>query len=333
MKKYLFSLPAMLILILDSKTAIAGGQEGIELCLRTVIPSLFPFILITQYLCGNLTGQNLKILHPLEKLCRAPEGSGGLLITGFLGGYPVGASSVYSAWKSGQLTDSQGQRMLGFLNNAGPAFVFGIGAALFTNPLVTWTVWLSHILCAIFTAMLLPGEKQTSQIADVPREATMVQCLKHTILVLAQVCGWVIFFRMILAFLFSFLGSGTPLEMRAVIAGALELTNGSLLLQTIPQEWARYLMFTLFLNMGGLCVAMQTMSVVGELGIGMYWRGKLMQSLLGALFSVMLLPALFPLSHAFTRAAYLAAIPVLGLAVLLWGKYLKNSWHFEKIGV
>ena len=332
MKKYLFALLAMLVLILCSKTAIAGGQEGIEICLRTVIPSLFPFILVAQYLCGNLSGQNIKILHPLEKLCQVPDGSGGLLITGFLGGYPVGASSVYSAWKSGQLTEAQGQRMLGFLNNAGPAFIFGMGTALFSNPLIPWVVWGSHILCAVFTAMLLPGEKRPSQIENKPGEVTLVHCLKNTIQVLAQVCGWVILFRMMLAFLFSIPGGVTP-EIKATVAGTLELTNGCLLLQTIPEEWVRYLLLTLFLNMGGLCVAMQTISVVGELGIGMYWRGKVMQSLLGSLLSVLLLPILFPHTHAFTPAAYMTVIAGFGFAGLLWKKYLKNSWHFAKIGV
>ena len=40
----------MLVLILDSKTALAGAREGIDLCIRTVIPSLFPFFLFFVYI-------------------------------------------------------------------------------------------------------------------------------------------------------------------------------------------------------------------------------------------------------------------------------------------
>ena len=237
-----------------------------------------------------------------------------------------------SAWKRGQRTKSQGRRLLGFLNNAGPAFIFGMGEALFANPLIPLVIWASHIICTVFTAMLLPEEKDAPQIETSPRAVTLVHCLKNTIQVLAQVCGWVILFRMILAFLFSILSSATP-EIKAAVAGTLELTNGCLLLQTIPQEWVRYLLFTLFLNMGGLCVAMQTISVVGELGIGMYWRGKVMQSLLGSLLCVLLLPLLFPNAQAFSHTTYMAVIAGFGLAGHLWKKYLKNSWHFAKIGV
>ena len=106
-----------------------------------------------------------------------------------------------------------------------------------------------------------------------------------------------------------------------------------MLLQTIPEEWVRYLLLTLFLTMGGTCVAIQTISVVVELGIGMYWRWKVMQSLLGSLLSVLLLPILFPHTHIFTPAAYMTVIAGFGFAGLLWKKYLKNSWHFAKIGV
>ena len=34
----------MLILILDTKTAILGAQNAIELCIFSVIPSIFPFL-------------------------------------------------------------------------------------------------------------------------------------------------------------------------------------------------------------------------------------------------------------------------------------------------
>ena len=35
----------MLVLILDGKTALLGMRDGLEICLWTVIPALFPFLL------------------------------------------------------------------------------------------------------------------------------------------------------------------------------------------------------------------------------------------------------------------------------------------------
>ena len=55
----------MLLLILDSKTAVTGAWDGIELCLRTVIPSLFPFFIISAALTSSLAGMKLPLLRPL----------------------------------------------------------------------------------------------------------------------------------------------------------------------------------------------------------------------------------------------------------------------------
>ena len=40
----------MLALILDGRTAIEGARQGIGLCLRTVIPSLFPFFVLSIHM-------------------------------------------------------------------------------------------------------------------------------------------------------------------------------------------------------------------------------------------------------------------------------------------
>ena len=42
----MFLALGLLILILDGKTAYNGAVDGIELCLKTVIPALFPFFVI-----------------------------------------------------------------------------------------------------------------------------------------------------------------------------------------------------------------------------------------------------------------------------------------------
>ena len=47
---------AMLALILDSKTALLGAQSGLDLCVRTVIPSLFPFFVISILLTAPFGG-------------------------------------------------------------------------------------------------------------------------------------------------------------------------------------------------------------------------------------------------------------------------------------
>lgn len=91
----------MLALILDGRTAIEGARQGIGLCLRTVIPSLFPFFVLSILLTSSLLGSSLIVLRPLGRLFGMPEGAESLLIPAFLGGYPVGAQNVAAAFRSG----------------------------------------------------------------------------------------------------------------------------------------------------------------------------------------------------------------------------------------
>ena len=57
----------MLVLIFDGKTAISGAIDGIELSLYVLIPSLFPFFLLTMLLTGALSGQALPRFMPLAR--------------------------------------------------------------------------------------------------------------------------------------------------------------------------------------------------------------------------------------------------------------------------
>ena len=122
---------AMTLCILDAKTVLQGATNGIELCMRSVIPALFPLLTCSTYLTGNLGIFSSSLLRPVGKLCRIPSSCVGILITGFLGGYPTGAQAVAQAYESGSISKETASRMLGFCNNAGPAFIFGILSTIF----------------------------------------------------------------------------------------------------------------------------------------------------------------------------------------------------------
>ena len=54
----------MIVLILDAKTALSGAREGIDLCMRTVIPALFPFFICI--LLSFLSLQQIQLSRSLQ---------------------------------------------------------------------------------------------------------------------------------------------------------------------------------------------------------------------------------------------------------------------------
>lgn len=284
----------VLLLILDSRTAIAGAQGGIELCLRSVIPSIFPFIVLTGMLSATVCGANLRFLRPLGKLLGIPKGSEGLFLTGILGGYPTGALAVHQAWQSGHLHKRDAQRMTAFCSNAGPAFLFGILGSTFPNNGMLWVLWVIHIASAILVGIVMPGKSNETCAVSATKIPTLAQSVKNAVVTMGYICGWIVLFRMILAFCDRWFLWLLPEAARVSFYGILELANGCLTVDSLPSLGARFVLCSGMLAFGGICVFMQTASVTGRLGTGFYLRGKVLQTVFSILLGWLIQWLLFP---------------------------------------
>jgi len=267
----------MVVLILDAKSAISAASEGIMLCIRTLIPALFPFFIFSSLLTSSLTGNNTSFLRPLEKVCRLPKGCGSLLIVGFLGGYPAGARCVAQAANEGKISYEDGARLLPLCNNCGPSFLFGIIAAMFPEHRDVWILWLIMICSTILTARLFPGDacKQAGDMSETG--TTVIEAVESAVRSTGVLCGWVIIFRIILSFMYRWLFPFFPDALSVLLTGLMELANGCVALGTISDYKLRFLICAVMLSFGGLCVTLQTKSVSGNLSFRYYFPGKLLQ--------------------------------------------------------
>ena len=269
----------MLVLILDSRTALVSAQAAMELIVRTVIPSLFPFFFLSVLLASSGEIGSVFLFRPICTLFRIPQECAYLLIPAFLGGYPAGAQSIGTAWEHGQLSKETAERLLGHCCNAGPSFLFGILAAYFTEWWMCWSIWGLHILGAIAAAWMIPSgpflmdsRTTTSHTKSVP------EVLAASLGITANVCGWLLLFRVLIGFLDRWLFWRLPVSLQVVLAGFLELTNGCCMLGMITDIRLRLILCTVMLSLGGMCVFLQTKSVSKALSIRWYVLGKCIQA-------------------------------------------------------
>lgn len=276
---------AFLVLILDAKTALSGAAEGIRLCLQTVIPSLFPFLFISIMLTSTLTGHSIPILRPLCRLLRIPEGAESILLIGLLGGYPVGAQCVAEATRNGTISRENGCRLLTFCSNAGPAFIFGIGSNLFQDSWMCWALWGIHIISALLVGLLTPGFQEPATTTSTSSNCNMTKALQRALRVMATICGWVVIFRVLITFCEHWFLWLLPVWIQCLICGMLELTNGCCMLAQIGDMQTRFILCSVFLSFGGLCVTMQTYSVTEGIDASLYLPGKIKQAVVSALMA------------------------------------------------
>ncbi len=274
----IFAALGILVLIFDAATALVAAQEALQICIRVVIPSLFPFFVLINLLSSSLSGMRLRWLSPLEKLLQIPAGSGGFYLCGLLGGYPTGAQMIHTAWRSGTLDRRTAQQMLAFCSNAGPAFLFGMIGPMFSDLSTVWIIWLIHIASSVLVGFICRNKSENLPLSLQKVPISLPHALRRAVEVIAYVCGWVILFRVLIGFLSRWFLWCLPIELEVAITSLLELANGCTSLRYIDNEGLRMIVASATVNFGGICVLVQTASVTPGLKISSYTKGKVLQT-------------------------------------------------------
>ena len=283
----------MVFLILNAKEASVFAADALTLCTASLIPSLFPFMFLAIVLNSALSGYRFRSLRIVKSLCRIPEGSEILFLLGVLGGYPVGAQLIANTYYRGNLKKEDAQRMLGFCNNAGPSFIFGVIGPLFHSITVPALLWTIQITSALITGAVLKGDSNTAIKENCRSKISITDTLEKSVKSMGLICGWVILFRIAAGFLQQYLSTHIPIDILTIITGLLELTNGCIALYGIKNSGLRFILASIFLTLGGMCVLLQTASSIKTLNIKTYIIGKSIQGIISIVLAYIIQRLIF----------------------------------------
>ncbi len=307
----------MSILIFDSGCAARSAADAIGLCLRTVIPALFPMLVLSSWLTPRLSSFRIPWLARLLKL---PQGAEGFFLLGLVGGFPTGAAVLSQAVSSGSLSRSDARRMLGFCNNCAPAFLFGILGTILGDLRLGIAVLLLQAMAALTVGMLWPGG--SDGVYPPPGAAvSFPQAVRKGVSGLVNICAWVILASVLTGFMKRWLFPLLPDVVGVVLTGMLELTGGCLALDTISSPSMRFVLGCFFVSFGGLSVLAQIHAFASPAGIetGTCVLQKLCQGLLAAVFAILYLRFGIP-------GLILAGIlPLMKKAVEIWHPLVYNT--------
>ena len=218
--------------------------------------------------------------------------------------------------------------MLAFCSNAGPAFLFGILGSQFPQFWMLWLLWGIHILSALLVGVMLPGKNNFEASAPSLTAPTLTQAVNNGAITMGRICGWIVLFRVILAFCDRWFLWVLPDFAQVGIYGFLELANGCCALNSVTSVGARFVLCSGLLAFGGICVMMQTASVTGKLGLGLYLPGKILQALFSILFSYLIQLICFPKVDQAEISPVILIIGVIFvtfLAIIPWKRKIRGS--------
>ena len=290
------SFLAMLLMILDSKTVILAMSEGIDICLKTIVPSLFPFLILSTVLTGALYGCQSSRLRPISSILGIPYGCEGIFIISLLGGYPVGAKCIAQVYAAGKISEKTAARMLGFCNNAGPAFIFGMFGQLFSSMYIPWILWIIHILSAVLVGIILPKVPNISAIRLKHQSVSISNAVEQAVKTMGTICSWIVLFKVIINFADRWFLWLFPQTLKVILIGTLELSNGCISLSKIVHPGFRFILSAAMLGFGGMCVYLQAATITKGISTKYYLCGKLLHGSISAVFAIIAQWVLFPLS-------------------------------------
>ena len=303
-------LCATLALMLYPQPSMEAAKSGLALCYNVIIPSLFPFFVLSSLVVElGLAGYLGRLLEGLMRpLFHVSGACASAFALGFIGGYPVGAKTAISLYENGMCTKTEAERLLAFCNNSGPAFILGVvGAGVFASSRVGVLLYLAHAAASICIGILFRfykagptarreerqsrpqfhAQRFTTAFTGSIKNSVVIQLLLRTGFLpgLAQVLGTVL----------APVGL-TPEWAQRLLTGALEISSGVWTLSGDGTLSGKLILAAFMLGWAGISVHCQVLSFIGGSGlsVGTYLVGKLLHGGLSALF-IAVLVRLFPL--------------------------------------
>lgn len=327
---YLF--PALaLVLALFAKETSKAARDAIYLCLDVVIPSLFPFFVLSR-----VTVPYLRNFSCPRFLRRLVQGLIGLpyyvlptLVLGYLSGYPTGAKLARDMMDDGLLDSNQASKVIAVANNCSPLFLIGtVGAGLFKSVRIGFILlaihWVSGLLAAFILNRLLKNgqidlkngrmvfesnqpERENSIAAIIPG------AIEDAAILSIKVTGYIVLFAVLSELLyklgfFSLLGNllsqilpesliGNSLV--AVLRGIMEIASGSnaIALTVNTPVIVQLALVSFICGFAGFSVHTQVMGIMKGTGVKyrVFLLGKILHGTIACILTIMVL-RLLPVS-------------------------------------
>lgn len=140
---------------------------GIRLSATVVIPSVFPFMILSDFLNSIPKTQNGILKKLYEHTFLLPKKTASAFIIGNLCGFPLGIKSATEIYKQGELSRDQYTRLCAIANNPSIAFtVIGVGGAMRGSMKDGVTLYLSVVLSSFIIGMITRSKECISANTD-----------------------------------------------------------------------------------------------------------------------------------------------------------------------
>lgn len=279
-----------------SEECSKGAENGIRLCLSTLVPSLFPFMVLASYITES--GLAEKIGRHLSWMTKPIFGLDGCFASSILlsvtGGYPVGAKSISSLYKKGIANENECKRASLFLVCSGPGFLVNfIGTRIYSSAEIGFILFGAQCISVVVLGFILKFfyrnntyNKQNNNsnneiLFDTPQKGdALVKSVLDGAKGMFAICAFVVLFSAFTEIFCSHITDENiqkPFLILTEVCGAVTSVS-----KDLPIEVAAF-----SAGFGGLCVHFQIFSALGDIKVNklLFFAFRILQGIITALFT------------------------------------------------
>lgn len=271
------SLFFIALLLKNPDISIQYVTRGLRLCCTAVIPTLFPFMVLSELLVrtggGELMGRALAA--PMRALFGLSGAGSCAFLLGAVCGFPVGTRAAVMLYDRGLLERSEAERLISFCNYPSSAFMISAtGAALWQNRQLGAAMYASVLAAGVIAGIIsgIPARRAAKKEGVVPTDMPHTvrkpqpTALSDSVTTAAtstlNVCAYVAFFSCVVGCISHILARISPSRtVEAAIYSFFELTSGAAASAAVIPSRTGILMCTAAAGWSGLSVALQVFSV------------------------------------------------------------------------
>ena len=268
-----FAVPVVAVgtacmLVACPECCVRGAVSGLVTCASVVIPSLFPFLIISNFvaLSPSCVGA-MRVFSPaMRHIFRLPACAAPAVVFGFFGGYPVGCSVAAQLYQRGSIDAEQAQRITCFCVNAGPAFVItAVGTVMLGNIRAGVILFISVLVSGVLLGFALgltapkPQKQTEKEFSSITNSQALVESVENGAAAMMKICAWTVVFSCVSGMLSHWnFGADVLMALNCI----LEVTAGC----TSASQGANLCTLAATIGWGGLCVGLQVLGNVKSVG-------------------------------------------------------------------
>lgn len=314
--------------LLFPKQTAKSVSEGLELCLKTVIPSLFPFMVLSgiftsSVFCEKLSrilGKATRLIFNLSPFCSS------VILISAVGGYPLGAFTARRLFEQSEISSADFKKLLLFAVLPSPSFAVGaVGSAMLGSKnagfLIYFSVLLASLILGIFSRLTIFKDTDSTFSSEAPNcryefFSSISSSIEKSGRAMLFICFSILFFSAVLSITDSFFASASAQMLSAAL---LEVTCGC---KRLSENFALPVIAGT-VGWGGLCTHFQIMNEISlsGLSIPVFFAFRLLHGALSSVFCLALLK-IFPvasetLSSSCTQNVSISSGPSLAFSLCL----------------